>query len=1278
MLLLMIKDINNRIYSYCLKPRNSQTNTFFITLLFYYNRMSTEIKNTLFRFVTMRAPELLEEEKIQQKFVKHPEAEKEATETFESVFLQAANHKATGKTRQQSIQDALTQFTNTAITKKDQLYKNEIVSKPFYDFATWLTANRNKLTAEEFQEKIGVVLYPPGGGDGSQTSKFVDPLVTTLQPLENVSLIWDNLFYQILSGKSAYVREMLLSLLVADFALRNYQLQEITKENVQLLAQARVIIPKLIFEKEATETASNTSDLSNAIASSKVLDTDAQIALANDYIEEVQKTLTELKRAQKIYNRKTAKAYALAKKEYDTTVAALYANAENNTTERVEGETTSLLNIVIPPFEFEKDPELDTTVLSNKVSAKSMEIINHLVEGSEIETFEEVYETLSQNIDSATQYILENTTTSQSVVVNNGLLIPTSNSIVDPVFSIGGNSLSMAMPLTFVFSDAVNNADVVSASYTLTFDDETTMTQTSVIDSIVNGRLTTKIFLNPAVSFLDSSSFTIEGVFTLNNGYKIHFSGAGSLSENFAGGAKLPVDSIRYYVTGNGNYTLEEIKIGNGGSGDGGTGDGGTGGTGTGGSSSSTTTTYIPSGFGVKRMGIADYRKVEQEVCCYVPGEVSHIENIMAREYKEKASRRLRRSENTTTSSTETEREKLTDTTSTERFEMNSEVASVINEDTSMGAHGDFHWGAGKNYGGSIGADFAHNTSSEESNNQALTHAKDVTERALDRVVQKVKEERISKVVEEFEETNKHGFDNTKGDKHVSGVYRWVDKVYRNKVINYGKRLMYEFMIPEPAAFHKLAATIKNSAGETLVKPVDPRNISENTLAIKSIADIDWMKAAYWAKELNATIEKNPEERINFPIAFSEDNLGLNADDGQGLRSGSKHFELNLPEKYQAIAIKGKINAVKGHFTGIYTSQSARINIGNEGIPLIFSSWLQAYVTYPFDIILSDGPYVEKIPVSVAAWDVKGISGNLIVKCELTPEAYKEWQIKTFNAIIAAYELKLDEYNQKLTSLKSEIKATNPGFYRQIENNVLRKNAIEYMASHDKMGEKSFVLGDNIENIRIDSDNPALEEYSAKVKFFEQAFEWNLMSYFFYPYYWSKKSKWQEKYNVEEYNDPLFRAFLQSGMARVIVTVRPGFEEAVNWYMATGQVWNGGQVPTMDDPMFVSIIEELREKEGEVEETWETRVPTSLTVIQAGSIGLNVEGLPCDDDCKDYKLFDSDGQVVLQPNGKPVSTNPIVRNLDEDGNDVVLMGANAEVQTPPIVVNPDPVPTSEM
>jgi hypothetical protein len=29
--------------------------------------------------------------------------------------------------------------------------------------------------------------------------------------------------------------------------------------------------------------------------------------------------------------------------------------------------------------------------------------------------------------------------------------------------------------------------------------------------------------------------------------------------------------------------------------------------------------------------------------------------------------------------------------------------------------------------------------------------------------------------------------------------------------------------------------------------------------------------------------------------------------------------------------------------------------------------------------------------------------------------------------------------------------------------------------------------------------------------------------------------------------------------------------------MATGQVWNGGQVPTLNDPLYISIVEEMQQ-----------------------------------------------------------------------------------------------------
>jgi len=51
-----------------------------------------------------------------------------------------------------------------------------------------------------------------------------------------------------------------------------------------------------------------------------------------------------------------------------------------------------------------------------------------------------------------------------------------------------------------------------------------------------------------------------------------------------------------------------------------------------------------------------------------------------------------------------------------------------------------------------------------------------------------------------------------------------------------------------------------------------------------------------------------------------------------------------------------------------------------------------------------------------------------------------------------------------------------------------------------------------------------------------------------------------------------------------------------------------------------------------VEESWETRVPTSLTVLQEGTAALNEDGLPCNPDCEGNGLFDG-GTFPLELDG---------------------------------------------
>lgn len=1146
--------------------------------------MSTQIKNTLFRFMTMRAPELINDAETKNHFVQIDET----TEYAASHFLNGIINEPDGE-RKKQLKNLALSFESQNLKLKKEI--GSIVGDSFLKFSEWLTANRNSLTELEL-------------------ARNTPSNISSLDFNTKIQM-WDNLFYQIISQKSPYLRETFLSLLVADQFVAN---KSLTFEQQKEIAKARIIIPKIFIENGADYDAPIKGTPRSIPVNSRALDKKLDSFLANQKILRYQETIKELDAIQKSYNKSTQLARKNAYKQYEEDVKGIYASAqtvEKKYTDKdlgIEKTLVEYVGITVPPFEFNANSEIDFALNYPNISDFTESVILNL--SNDFGTLTGIIGAMEGGIIDESNTLIQQNPGNQEIVNNGGVLTPiNANTIgLGNVFSFIGQNHMGKSSLTFLFNNAPQGTDVIGASYNVKFQNGTVVSATSFDDTWVDDKLQVTLF-REKLDYSVATNFTVDGELLLSNNTAIQFTGRGALG----GGGIISGIIQELKVSGNGSYKIVDIYNEN-----------------TPGEPETTPTLDPVPTYGFRRLGITDYRKVEQEICCYVPGEVSHIENIMAREFKEKTTRRSRKTEDTTTTSSEQEIEKLTDTSTTERHEMNQEVASVMAKDTSIGVQAGVHWGSGQGFGGEVNASYANNTSSETSNSQAVMYAKEITERALDRVVQKVKEERTTKIIEEFSEEDTHGFDNRKGDNHISGVYRWVDKIYKNKVVNYGKRLMYEFMIPEPSSFHnEVTSGKKDTFTEVLVKPIDPRTAT--LLALKDSNVLIPNTYKHWAAIYNAEIEAYPDEEITVGESFTV--LGHpNGAKIADTESNSGNGKIKVPEGYKTDHAFGFFNASGANdFQGNILS----LSIGNVTKKNILA-FRQA--TLEIDAEMKD--FEIEVPVSFTLGN--HVAGDIVasVRCKLTEKAKQQWRLKTFNAIIEAYEAKLAEYQEKLTEAKAtgEAKAkTNPGFYRQVENTILRKNCIAYMLGHENMG-KNMLLGSSAIELKVKNDAD-LDIYTSQVKFLEQAFEWDLMSYHFYPFYWANKDKWAELYNPNEANDPIFRAFLQSGMARVILTVRPGFEEAVNWFMATGQVWNGGQVPAPEDPLFVSIIKELQTQEGEVEETWESRVPTSLTIIQAGSMGLNVvNALPCNSDCDDNTLFDSDGQPILDAEGNPVKS----------------------------------------
>jgi len=1167
------------------------------------------IKSNLFRFVTLRSPQLIEDKKIG--FVSFPEGQ-----NLNNKALAAVKETTTVAARNTALKDAYnTEFAPVSGRKE---IRNEHTH--LYEFTSWLMRNKSYLSYASIEANL---------------------FGANVLSLEEELVVWDNLFYQTISKESISVRERLIQLLITNQFLKAFIAfrdsfsselggeivfkDENEKEFVRR-ANASVIIPKEVII--STQQQSKTTVAKPSLEASNYMQANLEVALTKDRIRQQEASLKELAQAEVTYKKAEKLRYDAALKIYETTIDQIQQDAVPEMQTIVDSKSgfqkqlKTYPELQLPKFEFEKETEL-VKGEGTAFSAKTLELLNS-DELKVYDTFSEVKTALKSNVKKEYQLVYEKTPQDIKEVAVRGAKIP-----IDPMkggqlysftgmvmpFRVGSKS-AMSMSLNAGYA----NASVTDVTYELKKTDGTLVASGTEVRVFTGSSNLVNLSFFSGGENLTSGMRVFSGELMLSNGVALEFNAA------------LFVDTLdnsrstegRGFM---GDYSGVATKV------VASEGDANTGGD-------------IPAGdaledvgdgvlYGISQLGIADFRRVEQEVCCYVPGEVSHIENIMAREYKERSTRNLTSSEQTTEKSSEKEVENLTDTSSTERNELQSETSSIVNSDnaTSFGANasvtgefGETKFSAGANYNSSS------SNSASSSNLEAQTYAQEVTERALERVVQKVSTKRTSRVLKEFEENNTHGFDNRKGDKHVTGVYRWVDKIYKNKLINYGKRLMYEFALPEPAKFFiKSYLEVDgndNKTPEGLIIPKKPIHPSKLMNGVKNAGELTDNNCQKIAAEYNAEVKGFPKEEVSVSRSYSNMDLSLNA----GRFSHSGHEKMDLPKGYKLKEFYGHFSNYQAHDIGGGGRQGF-VTLGGEKFHFNSAN----NIIELKDVVDSD--IIDSLEFSVSSWDVASYAFDVVAKCELTDEAAQQWQNETYKAIIDAYNERLQEYNEFIVNQNigkepsEKKKELSSQINRGIEKRELKRIAIDLIAkahgvevSRDNYKED----GGNIDH-RYVARSSEFDEHAKAVKFFEQAFDWEIMAYTFYPYFYGADDNWDANFEYNEGNDPIFKAFLQSGMARSVVPVRPGFEEAVNWYMKTGEIWNGqGMVTDTDDDLYVSVSEEMQTIEGEIEGVWETRVPTSLTVLQADSVALNEGGLPCNPDCGEGGMFDS---VKTSPDG---------------------------------------------
>lgn len=586
----------------------------------------------------------------------------------------------------------------------------------------------------------------------------------------------------------------------------------------------------------------------------------------------------------------------------------------------------------------------------------------------------------------------------------------------------------------------------------------------------------------------------------------------------------------------------------------------------------------IPTSHGtIAPVGVADLLVVKQQLVRYEAVDIAHIENVLKGEAKLREHRRTQVTEETILRETEITTTEERDLESTDRFEMSREASEVVKEDAALKAGLTVTGKYGPTVEFSASAEGSVSRSKEEATKHAENYSREVTARSSRKVTERVLQRQTLRITNEVEEKNRHELDNKGGPGHVIGIYQWIEKLYQAQIFNYGLRTMFDFMVPEPAAF--VIAGLKSAYAEAtgLTKP------APFTLKPGDITEFNY---GYWVLQYEATgVNPPPEMYLTKTADANATSIGQDA-------SFNNSQQIAVDDGYEAIyGYVGYVgNIWKNNYSldALVGSRTHRFDANN--------GWVWG---------TSLDNERGSVPIALNTFKMSDIAVGVEIKCRRTDRAMAKWRHDTHATLVQAYEKLLSEYEEKLAALKAqagvEISGRNPASNREMIGDELKKSCIAILT------QQHFDLFDAVETGGYGLPQADLAEAAAEgpyVRFFEHAFEWDNIVYVFYPYFWGRKSEWVERLNYED-TDPLFAQFLKAGYCRVVVPVRPGFEGAVDHFMHFGEPWFGGPLPPISSELYLPIAQELAEQLGrpgnELPEgdPWEVRVPTTLIKLRA-------------------------------------------------------------------------------
>ena len=640
-------------------------------------------------------------------------------------------------------------------------------------------------------------------------------------------------------------------------------------------------------------------------------------------------------------------------------------------------------------------------------------------------------------------------------------------------------------------------------------------------------------------------------------------------------------------------------------------------------------TLLFPSGiFGpfekpVHGVGFREYHVVKQHIRRYELAEIGRIENILKGESRDHSQKHTLSNERDTFLQTETTTETDKELTSTDHVDIKNETQNQLKVDTKVdaGVHAQY---SGPSFKLNADLTVSYDRATDDTKKYSSDVAKDVTNKAVTKVTQRVTQSQTTKIIETFEDAENQAFDNKNGTGHVSGVYQWVEKVYLAQVFNLGRHMLLDIMVPEPGATLLTLATTQPPDQPMPVAP-DPLNIGPLDLSeTPSVDPHDLTFYGIWVAKYGATgVEPPPPETITVVKSYSSDVRNAHMNDAVNIDDGYAAYTVSMSVAWRTTSDdenNAQIDILAGTGTKVqsFGKKLNRPSMGN------FTP--QNFTDFQRDVPLAPDPSgnpqpseKRSIAVSLDSSFLEELSANIEITCKRTPTSFAKWQLQTYDKIATAWQKLQTAYESKLVAMQSQkanlgpLGKADPEANRLTERIELKRACIAIMDNDNAMVRGTNTPVQDVTSALLTLPEPILDkaqEQGSWVRWFEQAFEWENISYVPYPSFWGRRAKWVQLFNLKN-EDPLLLNFLQAGYARVLVPVRIGFEWAVHFYLHTGLPWLGGGLPPIGDktqnPLYLDIAEEIKaltgggedkETETPIGDPWEYILPTTLIKLR--------------------------------------------------------------------------------